>query len=104
MSHALDLCLTGRMVKADEALAMGLCSQILDDVKVQALAVAEQIASKGPLAVHFCKRAIHENADIDVLRASAAERSLFAMCFATEDQTEGMTAFLEKRAAAFKGA
>jgi len=104
MSHALDLCLTGRMVKADEAMAMGLCSQILDDVKEGALKVAAQIASKGPVAVHFCKRAIHENADQDVLRASAAERTLFAMCFSTEDQSEGMTAFLEKRAAKFTGA
>lgn len=104
MSAALDLCLTGRMVKAEEAVRMGLASRITgDDVLADAIAAAETIATLGPVAVRLCKRAIHENADSDLTSAQAAERTLFGLCFATQDQTEGMSAFLEKRPATFTG-
>ncbi|MCB9679804.1 MAG: enoyl-CoA hydratase/isomerase family protein [Alphaproteobacteria bacterium] len=105
MSAALDLCLTGRIVGADEAVRMGLASQKVEgDVLEAALGIAKTIASKGPVAVRLCKRAIHENADGALDSAQAAERSLFGLCFATADQKEGMAAFIEKRAAAFTGA
>ena len=55
------------------------------------------------VAVGFAKQAIHDNADADLGVALAAERTLFGMCFATSDQTEGMSAFLSKRAPAFTG-
>lgn len=104
MAVALDLCLTGRMVKADEALRIGLASRVVDgDVLAAAIDAAEGIATLGPVAVRLCKRAIHENADLPLGSAQAAERTLFGLCFATEDQTEGMAAFLEKRAASFQG-
>lgn len=104
MSAALDLCLTGRMVKADEAVRMGLASRITgDDVLGEAIAAADAIAALGPVAVRLCKRAIHENADADLTAAQAAERTLFGLCFATQDQEEGMSAFLEKRSATFTG-
>jgi len=103
-SVALDLCLTGRMVKADEALRIGLVSRVIEgDVLAAAIDAAEGIATLGPVAVRLCKRAIHDNADSSLASAQAAERTLFGLCFATEDQTEGMSAFLEKRAAAFVG-
>ncbi|MBW1879976.1 MAG: crotonase, partial [Deltaproteobacteria bacterium] len=54
-------------------------------------------------AVRLAKRAIHENADGDLEAGLAAERTLFALCFATRDQTEGMEAFLDRRAAHFTG-
>lgn len=104
MSAALDLCLTGRMVKAEEAVRMGLASRVTsEDVLGDCLAAAEQIAAMGPVAVRLCKRAIHENADSDLHAAQAAERTLFGLCFATADQKEGMAAFLEKRGANFTG-
>jgi len=105
MSAALDLCLTGRIIKAEEALRMGLASRVVEgDVLDAATQIAHTIASKGPVAVRLCKRAIHENADSALDSAQAAERSLFGLCFATEDQTEGMAAFIQKRTADFKGA
>lgn len=102
---ALDMCLTGRMVKAEEALRIGLVSRVIDgDVKAAAIDAAEGIATLGPVAVRLCKRAIHENADSGLSSAQAAERTLFGLCFATADQSEGMAAFLEKRPAEFTGA
>jgi len=104
MSAALDLCLTARMVGADEAVTMGLASRKVEgDVKEEALSVAKKVARLGPVALRLCKRAIHENADADLNGAQAAERTLFGLCFATADQTEGMAAFVEKRKAAFTG-
>ena len=83
---------------------MGLASQLVDgDVLEAAVKTASLIASKGPVAIRLCKRAIHENVDADLNGANAAERSLFGLCFASEDQSEGMAAFLEKRPAEFSG-
>ena len=103
LTRALDLCLTGRTIGADEAVSMGLAARKVDgDVVEAALAVAHEVAGWGPIAVRLCKRAIHENADADLATGLAAERSLFGLCFATDDQEEGMSAFLEKRAANWK--
>lgn len=103
-SNALDLCLTGRMVGAEEALRMGLCSRVVEgDALEAAVAVGVEIAALGPVALRLAKRAIHENADQPLASAQAAERTLFGLCFATTDQKEGMAAFLEKRPADFRG-
>jgi enoyl-CoA hydratase len=104
LSAALDLCLSARMVDAQEALRMGLCSRVVEgDVVAAAVAVAEEMAAYGPVALRLCKRAIHENADLPLGSAVAAERTLFGLCFGTEDQDEGMAAFIEGRAARFQG-
>ena len=104
VTKALDLCLTGRTVGADEAVAMGLAARKVEgDVVEAAMQAAREIAGMGPVAIRLCKRAIHENADADLATGLAAERTLFGLCFATADQTEGMAAFLEKRAADFTG-
>lgn len=104
MAVALDLCLTGRIINAQEAVAMGLASRVLEgDVVAGAMAVGQEIATKGPIAIHFAKRAIHENAMSGLDSALAAERALFGLCFATSDQTEGMDAFLNRRKADFTG-
>jgi enoyl-CoA hydratase len=103
-TRALDLCLTGRNVGADEAVAMGLAARKVDgDVVEAAMRVAAEIAGMGPVAVRLCKRAIVENADAALSTAMAAERSLFALCFSTRDQREGMAAFLAKRKPEFTG-
>jgi enoyl-CoA hydratase len=99
-ANALDLCLTARMVTAEEALRMGL---VEGDVVAAALELAEAIAKLGPVALRLCKRAIHENADASLSSAQAAERTLFAACFATSDQKEGMRAFLEGTPPNFSG-
>lgn len=102
--RAMELCVTGRLVKADEAVRIGLALDVVEgDVVDAAVAMGETIAQKGPFAVHLVKRAIHENVDGPLEAGLAAERSLFGLCFATDDQTEGMAAFLEKRAAEFTG-
>jgi enoyl-CoA hydratase/carnithine racemase len=100
----MDLCLTGRIIGAAEAVAIGIASRVVEgDVLEAAIEVAETIASKGPVAIRLAKRAIVENADTDLSVGLAAERTLFALCFSTTDQREGMSAFLEKRTANFTG-
>jgi len=103
--RALELCFTGRNVPSDEAVEIGLALRREEDVLASALALGEQIAANGPVAVRLCKRAVVETDGLDLDSGLAAERSLFALCFATEDQREGMAAFLSKprRPAAFKG-
>lgn len=102
-SVALDLCLTGRHVRAEEALRIGLVSRIEEDVQQAALDAAQQMGALAPVALKLCKQLIHDHADGDVAAGQSAEQVAFGLCFATEDQHEGMTAFLEKRAAAFTG-
>jgi enoyl-CoA hydratase len=95
---ALDLCLTGRQIGADEALRIGLVSRVVEgDVVEAALAAATEIAANSPFAVRMVRRAILENVDADLDVGLAAERSLFALCFASPEQAEGMAAFLGKR-------
>ena len=104
LTKALDMCLTGRNVEADEAVSMGLAARKVEgDVVQAALGVAQEIAGWGPVAVRLCKRALHENADADLTTGLAAESTLFAMCFSTQDQSEGMAAFLNKRGPTWVG-
>jgi enoyl-CoA hydratase len=65
--------------------------------------IAEKILSKGPVAVRTAKMAINRGIDLDLGSACALEANAFALGFATEDRKEGMSAFLEKRKAAFRG-
>jgi enoyl-CoA hydratase len=103
--RARELVYTGRNVKAEEAVAIGLALRVVTEgsVKDAALAMAEQIAAMGPVAVRLAKRAILDGDGADLRVGLAGERTLFALCFATTDQKEGMAAFLEKRPPAFRG-
>jgi enoyl-CoA hydratase len=69
----------------------------------QAMKLAEELAGKSPLAMRYCKSAVNAAADTDLETGQRIERDLFALAFATEDQTEGMQAFLQKRAPKFTG-
>jgi enoyl-CoA hydratase len=104
--RAREIIFTGRNVSAAEAVEIGLALKVLpegESVLEAAEALAGKIARVGPVAVRLAKRAINENVDSALPVALAAERSLFAMCMSTDDQTEGMDAFLNKRKAEFQG-
>jgi len=104
-AHALELIITARQVKADEALAIGLVNQVVSaaELRDKGLATARMIAGKGPVAVRLAKQAVQRGQDLDLANACAYETAAFALAFATADQREGMRAFLEKRAAQFNG-
>jgi enoyl-CoA hydratase len=104
-ARAMELLVTGRQVKADEALAIGLVNQVVPAAEImrKGLEIARLIASKGPLAVRYTKEAVVRGADMDLTEALALESSLFGRCCSTQDQKEGMRAFLEKRPGKFQG-
>jgi enoyl-CoA hydratase len=99
------LVLSGRFIRADEALRIGLVQAVFtrEELMTQAMKLAEELAGKSPLAMRYCKAAVTAAADTDLATGQGIERDLFALAFATEDQTEGMAAFLEKRAPEFGG-
>ena len=98
-------CLTGQMIPAREAHAANVVSELVP--KGQALArsieIAEQIASMPPLAVQAIREAMRLGADVPLDTALALERRLFERLFDSQDQKEGMRAFLEKRKPAYQG-
>ncbi|GAB4356477.1 MAG: short-chain-enoyl-CoA hydratase [Gammaproteobacteria bacterium] len=102
---AMELVTTGRQVKADEALRIGLANRVVapEGLMEAALESARLIASRGPVAVRLAKEAIQRGQDLELDAALVLESEVFGLCFATEDQKEGMAAFLEKRAPEFKG-
>lgn len=104
-AKAMELILTGGMIKADEALRIGLVNQVTEPEVLMDAAkeLAKAIMKNGPLAVKYAKAAINRGTEMDLDSAIALENELFAMCFATADQKEGMQAFLEKREAGFQG-
>lgn len=101
--RAAELVLTGRMVKADEAKAMGLCLDICPrgEVVDHALAVARTIAAMGPVAVRTAKSVMARGLEAPLNTAHAYEREAFANLFDSADAVEGMAAFIEKRTAEF---
>jgi enoyl-CoA hydratase len=105
VAWAKEIVLTGEPIDAEQALRIGLVNRVLapEELLPAALAAGEAIAAKGPLAVAAAKRVLQHGQDADVRVAHALEQEAFAATFATEDRAEGMAAFLEKRAAVFKG-
>jgi enoyl-CoA hydratase len=104
-ARARELCMTGDMVGAEEALRIGLVNAVVPHAELgaRARAVAEKIASKGPLAVAGIKRVVVRGADVPLATANELEATAFAALFGTHDQREGMRAFLEKRTPKFEG-
>ena len=102
---AMEMVTTGRQVKADEAKQIGLANHVYpaESLMDEALSMARAVASKGPVAVRLAKEAIQRGQDMDLDNACVLESDIFGLCFATEDQKEGMGAFLEKRKARFQG-
>jgi enoyl-CoA hydratase len=104
-ARAMELLVTGRQVKADEARVIGLANQVvaMGELIQKGLETARLIASKGPIAVRHSKALVTRGADMDLGAALALESRLFGQCCGTRDQKEGMRAFLEKRPAKFQG-
>lgn len=85
--------------KADEAFRVGLVNAVYtqEELMPAVLKLAGKIAKNAPIAVQACKKAINEGLQVDMDQAIVIEEKLFGSCFETEDQKEGMTAFMEKR-------
>ena len=96
---AKQLIYSARNIKADEALRIGLVNAVYpaEELLPAAEKLAETIAKNAPIAVRSCKRAINEGLELPMDEAIVLEEKLFGGCFETEDQKEGMGAFLEKR-------
>ncbi len=102
---AKEILYTGDMINAERAYEIGLVNRVVDATEVleEAKKMAKTIASKSPLGIVFTKKAVNEGSNLDLERAVSLEVELFGSLFSTADQTEGMSAFLEKRQAVFKG-
>jgi enoyl-CoA hydratase len=99
-SRAMELILTGTSIGAREAEARGLVSRVVarEELLPTALALAAQVSAMPPLAVRAAKKAVNRAFETSLTDGLAAEQADFFALFATEDQTEGMRAFMEKRA------
>ena len=102
---ALELLTTARQVKAEEARAIGLANHVYPAAELldRGLEMARSIAANGPIAVRIAKQCAQRGADLDLGNACVLETNSFALAFATEDQKEGMGAFVSKRPARFAG-
>ena len=102
---AHELCLTGEMISADEALRIGLVNHVHEPAELlpAAEALAKKIIANAPLAVRFTMEAIERGVEIPQEDGQFLEATLFGLCAATEDMREGTRAFLEKRPAQFRG-
>ena len=103
---ALELVTTGRQVKADEALRIGLANHVVapDALLDKGMELARMIAAKGPVAVKMSKHLVVHGQDLDLANANTHEADVFGLLCATDDKREGMAAFLEKRAPKWTGA
>ncbi len=104
MGYAKELIYTGRAIRADEALRIGLVNAVYPQAELMEAAskMAAKICAMAPIAVRYAKQCINEEYDLAADEAIAYENRMFGKCFATKDQKEGMTAFLTKGKPNFK--
>jgi enoyl-CoA hydratase/carnithine racemase len=104
-SKAMEMCLTGRFMDAAEAERAGLVSRVVpaDDLIDEAVSTAEKIADKGAIAVLATKEAVNRSYETTLAEGVRFERRIFHALFATEDKSEGMSAFIDKRNPDFSG-
>jgi enoyl-CoA hydratase len=105
LAWAKEIILGGANLSAEEALRIGLANRLFEPEELVAKAVAAggAIAANGPLAVAAAKRVLQQTQDADARVANALEQSAFGALFASEDRSEGLAAFLEKRPPRFSG-
>ncbi len=103
-AKAMDMCLSGRMMNAAEAEQAGLVSRVFpaDDLVKQALKIANKIAGFSAPIVMMTKESVNRAQETSLAEGIRFERRLFQSMFATKDQKEGMSAFIEKRTPRFK--
>jgi enoyl-CoA hydratase len=103
-NRALELCLTGRTIDAQEAWQMGLVNRVLpvDQLWEETMKVARSLATKGRVAVRAIKSVIRNGVDRDIEVGCQMESDGLALCFSGEDAQEGIQAFMEKRKPLFK--
>jgi len=101
---AKELMFTGEMITAEDAVRLGLANQVVPQAELLATAreLANKIAAKPQVPIRLIKDAVNNGMEMESQKAFAYEAELFGLCFATEDQKEGMSAFLEKRPATWK--
>jgi len=102
---AMELILSGEIIDAKTALAMGLVNHVVpaDELESQTMEMANRIAAKSPIALRLAKEAVRIASRSNLDEGLRREVDLFALCFSTEDKDEGVRAFLEKRKPVFKG-
>jgi enoyl-CoA hydratase len=103
--RALELLLTGDMISAQRALEIGLVNRVVPaaDLRAEALALATTLAAKAPIATRYILDLVHHGAEMPLAEAQHLESTLFGLIASTDDMREGTRAFLDKRAAAWKG-
>jgi len=103
--RAHEMILTGEMISAEEALRIGLVNRVTEPGELLSTceAIAKKIIGNAPLAVRYSMEAIERGLQMPQEEGLFLEATLFGLCAATEDMREGTKAFLEKRAAQFKG-
>ena len=104
-SYAKELIYTGKLIDAQEAHRIGLVNAVYEqaDLMDEAMKLVKMILKNAPIAVAYAKKCINENYDMTAEEGIAYENEYFSKCFATEDQKNGMAAFLAKEKAVFKG-
>ena len=104
-AKAMEMCLTGRMMDAEEAARSGLVARVVpaNELQTEAMKTAEAIAAMPPLAAIAVKEMVNAAFEIPLGQGIRFERRLFHGLFGTEDQKEGMAAFVEKRPGNWKG-
>lgn len=102
---AKQLIYTGKAIRADEALRIGLVNSIHEpeELMTEAMNIAESILKNAPIAIAYAKKCINENYDMPIDEALAYENDYFSRCFLTEDQKNGMKSFLNKEQTTFQG-
>ena len=102
---AKELLFTGDPIDAQEAYRIGLINKVVEPEKLmeETEKLAQKILTKSTVQTSFIKELVNKGTNVDLLHANALEIASFSASFATEDQKEGMTAFLEKRKPLFKG-
>ncbi|MFH1382554.1 MAG: enoyl-CoA hydratase-related protein [Chloroflexota bacterium] len=105
MTRAKELIFTGDFIDAETALKIGLVNKVVPaaGLMIEARALAQKLLSKSSITLSLAKKAINTGAEMGLTAGLDVEAQCFALCFATEDQKEGMSAFLEKRKPQFKG-